>query len=142
VAAVALVALVPLQFAWFYADYLTAYQTRSYLWFERNLAGGLEGTIARADPHGTAPIYVDADIGNIRNFWRFYTIKHARSDLEARTVYFSPATFDLGSIPAGSLVCTSIVDARARALAAAGVLRTLDVAGERDGTPSFVVLGR
>ena len=61
VAAVVLIAVMPLQFAGFYRDYFGDYRARSAQWLEYNIAGGLETIIAR-QPATPVPVYIARSI--------------------------------------------------------------------------------
>ena len=86
-----LVALVPLQFAFFARDYFNDYRLRSSSWLGGNLRGALE-TLIDIDRRSRPPrIYFSilASTGGLmdtRNrwmdaYWKFYLIKHGRQDL-------------------------------------------------------------
>lgn len=85
-----LLILAPIQFSYFFYDYLNDYQSRSYNWFNFNIAGALEEIIAQEKDNSATKINLDEKIGFIDRYWRFYLIRHQREDLIGKTVYFDP----------------------------------------------------
>ena len=142
VLAVCLLVLVPVEFSTFYRDYFGEYRLTSAEWFNRNIRGGLEDVIAREDPRRPIPVYLNTDIGNVEQFWRFYLVKHDRPDLLPRTKYFDPRTVAVQTIPPGSFVVCPIEDPWQQERVARGELRILGVIHEPDDRPTFVVLER
>jgi Dolichyl-phosphate-mannose-protein mannosyltransferase len=137
-----LLAAAVVQFAAFYVDYLTDYRARSADAFYWNIHGGLEEIIAR-DGHDHFPaVYLSGDIPWVDTYWRFYLLKHHRSDLLSRTVQFDPTDFDVDALPAGAVVLMKFLGGPAAALQEAGVLRRLAVITEPGGYPTFLVLQR
>jgi len=141
-AGVALLVLIPIQFAYFAYDYFTDFRLRSSVWFERNLRGALEEVIAR-DGHllGHGP-YLSEEIPWIHAYWRFYLVKHHRTQLLEETVYFNPASLDVQSLPRGALVVGTFGEATLESLVQSGELHQLSVVAEPNGTPSFVICER
>jgi 4-amino-4-deoxy-L-arabinose transferase-like glycosyltransferase len=136
---IALIALAPVQFYYFYADYFTDYRVRSSPWFEGNLRGALERIIERDGQHPLAAIYFDADIQWVNENWRLYLIKHGRLDLAARTKTVDPKTLDLEAVPPSSVILVrSNLEAEA-VLAATGSLRKADTINELDHSASFSI---
>jgi 4-amino-4-deoxy-L-arabinose transferase-like glycosyltransferase len=155
IAGVALLVLVPVQFASFYRDYLTDYRVRSSVWFERNLRGGLESILditARRREAGrrgnevendVPAVYLNKNIGWIGYYWQFYLLKHHRYDLLNQTIYFDPRNVDLSGAPKGSLIlsrCGEAARSEDEALASSSLLKRVTVITEPDEKPSFVVL--
>jgi len=135
--AIGLLVLMPLQFYRFCGDYFERYPQRSSRWFEGNVPAALEAILARAREQPPPAIILSEKIRWIDDKWRFYAVKHRREDLLERTRYSDPASLDLGSLTAGTLI---MADAgRAEAALAAGGLQRIAVAAEPDGTPSFAV---
>ena len=103
-ASVALLLSVPVQFAYFYRDYLTDYQLRSASWFDpadfRDVA---EYLIAEASARDVPAVYISNAVDDAIPRWRFYLAKHRQGDLWPRTHFFSRENLDVGGIPAGSL---------------------------------------
>jgi hypothetical protein len=149
-AACALVAWLPLQFARFATDYFGDYRIRSSPWLGGNLRGALEQMIARAGDSPDTHVYfatLQSTAGEMdtRNrwmdaYWRFYLGKHRREQLLARTGHFDGA--DPASLPPRSVVLGNIGDPRLDALRRRGSLRTVAVVPELDGDPFFVLLER
>jgi 4-amino-4-deoxy-L-arabinose transferase-like glycosyltransferase len=85
-----LVAMMPLAFGRFYADYLGDYRQRSSGYFEQNIGGALEAAIEDARGPGAVPdICLSRGINPLVDwYWKFYLRKHAAESLEARTLYF------------------------------------------------------
>src|SRR5207247_5701458 len=103
--AVCLLALMPLQFAWFYVDYFNDYRIRSIFWFERNIRGGLEEIIARDTTWPVPAIYLSRNIPWVDWYWKFYLIKHHhQSEAAAGATLVDPGRLDEEQIPAGSLL--------------------------------------
>jgi hypothetical protein len=136
---IALIALAPVQFYYFYADYFTDYRVRSSPWFEGNLRGALERIIERDGQHPLAAIYFDGDIQWVNENWRLYLIKHDRLDLVARTKTIDPKTLDLEAVPPGSVILVrSNLEAEA-VLAATGTVHKADTINELDHSSSFSI---
>jgi 4-amino-4-deoxy-L-arabinose transferase-like glycosyltransferase len=145
-----LVALVPIQFARFSADYFGDYRVRSNSWLGGNLRGALEQIIDRADRGRDTRVYFatlqsTAGLMDTRNrwmdaYWRFYLGKHGREDLLERTAQLEAA--DPRTLPARSLVLANRGDRRTEAMVASGDLRLVSSIPELDREPFFVVLER
>jgi hypothetical protein len=149
-AACALVALVPLQFARFSADYFGDYRVRANSWLGGNLRGALEQIIARSERDRASRVYFatlqsTSGLMDTRNrwmdaYWRFYLGKHGREDLLDRTAPLG--AMDVRALPAHSLVLANHGDRRTEALVNSGDLRTLSSIPELDREPFFVILER
>ena len=141
--AAALLLALPLQFAYFYADYLGDYRTRSAIWFERDVRGALEAAIdaaARAD--GSPRIFVSSQVNDyVTWYWTFYTLKHDRTDLAARTTFFDTRTAGADFFPADAII---VAEAGARDRLTAGITGLTELARtpEPGGPPSFYVWSR
>jgi 4-amino-4-deoxy-L-arabinose transferase-like glycosyltransferase len=142
VVGVVLLALAPVQFAYFAYDYFTDYRLRSSGWFEQNLRGTLEEAIAREQRMPGRTPYLSGEILWIDAYWRFYLAKHDQASLLDRTVYYSPAHLDVQSMPRGALIVGKYGEPAVQALVQAGELRQLDLIVEPNGTPSFVICER
>jgi 4-amino-4-deoxy-L-arabinose transferase-like glycosyltransferase len=148
-AAVLLLAM-PVQFARFGADYFGDYRVRSSSWFSGNLPGALEQLIDRAGPDTGTRVYFatlqsTAGLMDTRNrwmdaYWRFYTAKHRREDLLARSGAFDPAA--VGALPPHSLVLANVGDRQTDALVRAGSLRRVATIPELDRDGFFLILER
>ena len=141
-AGVVLLVLVPLQFAYFAYDYFTDFRLRSSVWFGGNLRGALEEVIAR-EGHlpGRGP-YLSEEIPWIHAYWRFYLVKHHRTELLENAVYFRPASLDVQSIPRSALVVGRFGEPTLESLVQSGELHQLSVVVEPNDTPSFVICER
>jgi 4-amino-4-deoxy-L-arabinose transferase-like glycosyltransferase len=143
-----LLATVPLQFAFFYVDYMTDYRLRTALIFSGNIRGALEETIREADEEHAPAIQLGriGAYGRGGDYWSFYLIKYRRSDLAARSVdvgEFEPE--GVLALPAGSVIVTNAGEGKTDAvidkLVAAGQLSRTPVK-EPDGFTTFWVLRR
>jgi hypothetical protein len=149
-AAVALLALVPLQFAAFWRDYFSDYRVRVAYWLGGNMREPLEEMIARASGHDVPAIYfstlqstsgdVDGRDQYVPYYWKFYLTKHDRLELLRRTRAFDTEVFD--AIPRGSLVFANIGNVTTDKLVASGELTVLKPVRELNGTEFFQVLQR
>jgi len=134
-----LLALIPLQFAWFYRDYMTDYRSRSAFWFERNQRGAIEEVIAREPAGRPVPVYLADNILWIDANWRFYTLKHSRADLIDRAVYFDPAALTAASLPPGALLIGEGAEPSLQKLIGDGALTEVARVTEPDRQFSYVV---
>lgn len=133
---IGLIALLPVQFAVFCADYHSDYRTRSSIWFERNIRGALED-IMRRDEEAPAPkIHLSTAVQWIEWYWPYYTAKQRRPALLDRTVYFDPKYLDETNISQGSLVLRN-VDSVGDPLASTSTLEKVATITEPDGAASF-----
>jgi hypothetical protein len=103
-AGMCLILAVPMQFAFFYRDYLGDYRYRSGYWFENNIRGGIEEILDRTTKRDVPAIYLSKEIGWVDWYWRFYLNKYGRQALTTPTVYFDPKTLDVATVPRGSVV--------------------------------------
>jgi len=146
--AVALLAVVPVQFGSFYADYFTNYQVRASLVFSGNIRGALEEAIREAKQTNAPTVYLGriGPYGKGGIYWKFYAWKQRADDLSARTV-------DAGSFeaePVLKLQPGSVIVTNAGEGATEGIIDRLVAEGqlsrtvikEPDGTPTFFVLRR
>jgi 4-amino-4-deoxy-L-arabinose transferase-like glycosyltransferase len=141
-AAIGLLALVPLHFAFFVADYFGDYHRRSAFWFDWNHQGGLEAILAREE-HDARPIF----LSNGRDpmmaaHWRFALLKHHREDLLRQTTFFDAATLDVTTVPDTALVLISRDDAPMLRLVGAGQLKVVAEAPEPADPPYYIVVER
>jgi 4-amino-4-deoxy-L-arabinose transferase-like glycosyltransferase len=139
-AGIATVALVPVFFGAFYADYLRDYRTRSAVWFEANIRGALESAI---DASGRAveprPVFISTGMnGYVRWYWRFYLLKHDHAELEARTTFFNARGTEPVAFPDRSIVVAE-ADARERLETSDRSLSETARALEPNGAVSFYV---
>jgi 4-amino-4-deoxy-L-arabinose transferase-like glycosyltransferase len=135
-AATALLALIPAQFAYFYYDYMNHYRLRSAFWFNSNNRGALEEIIAEDPPASARPVYLADNIPFIPFYWKLYLIKHHREDLLDHTVYFNLDNLDDASMPANSLILTND-DSVEKAMIDSGRFRRLRRIYNPDDTEPF-----
>jgi hypothetical protein len=108
VVGIALLALTPLQFLHFYADYFGDYRSRSSVWLGGNMRGAVDAIIEGAGKDPGDAVYLTNAIPYVDAYWDFYLIKHGRTDLSARTVYYDPRESDLRAASAGAvLLCAA-----------------------------------
>ncbi|MGH9142709.1 MAG: ArnT family glycosyltransferase [Vicinamibacterales bacterium] len=148
--ACALIAVIPIQFARFSADYFGDYRLRSNSWLGGNLRGALEQVIDLADRGGGTRIYFanlqsSAGLMDTRNrwmdaYWRFYLGKHNREQLLERSGRLDAT--DVRTLPAHSIVLANDGDLRMAALVKTGELRLVAAIPELDRDPFFLVLER
>jgi 4-amino-4-deoxy-L-arabinose transferase-like glycosyltransferase len=147
-----LLVLIPIHFAYFYADYVTNYRVRSSLTFSGNIRGAFEEVIERDRVAQVPNVYLGR-IGPYRFgglYWRFYLVKHDREDLLARTIVGETThEFDpdrIRALPSRSLVVNNVgesaVDALVDELVATNVLRKVALIREPDGLPTLAILER
>lgn len=138
VAAVLLLASIPLQFARFHEDYFGRYRAEAGSWFGGNIRDAMVPVIV-AEPAGAAQrIYISDRIPFARRYWRFYALESRRPELiDTPTYYWDfPAAAQAGSYA----ICAS-ASPECQALVAQGWHRRQQ-ATEPDGTPAFDVLIR
>jgi 4-amino-4-deoxy-L-arabinose transferase-like glycosyltransferase len=149
IAVIGLMALVPIQFALFYADYFSDYRTRTAIVFSGNIRGAYE-EVLKEEPQIQPPRIYLGEIGSYSYgglYWQFYLIKHGRLDLLDRTInayLFYPDR--VLQLPPRSLIVTNAGDGPTDiiidGLVAAGQLTKKAVITEPDGTPTYLVLER
>jgi 4-amino-4-deoxy-L-arabinose transferase-like glycosyltransferase len=141
-AAIGLLALIPLHFVFFEIDYFGDYHRRAAFWFDWNHRGGLEEIIAREE-HGDRPIFLsNGGDAQMAAFWRFAVLKHHREDLLRRTVYFDAKQLDISTVPRHALILMSRDDAALVALVESGALRELARVPEPADPPYYIVAER
>ena len=128
--------LLAMQFATFQRSYHGEYASRLAPWLQGNIRGALVQLIAESDRRPEAPLYFTTlragtghwDLHNyyLPAYWRFYTTKHRREDLWARTTWVAEKD-DLLATPTGSLVLGNHEDPHFRRLLASGAQRLADI---------------
>jgi 4-amino-4-deoxy-L-arabinose transferase-like glycosyltransferase len=142
-AAICLLAIVPIDFGLFCAEYFGVYRVQSAFWFEFNRRGAIEEILAHdAQSHAPAVYLSTRRIPYLEAYWKFYLLKHGRGDLLGRTRYFSEDVLDVKDVPEGSLLLVSREDASLEKLVATGELKTIAVIPEPGDPPAFAVLRR
>jgi 4-amino-4-deoxy-L-arabinose transferase-like glycosyltransferase len=140
---VLLLVVLPVQFAFFYRDYMGDYRIRSTVWFERNIRGMIEETVAQ-DRRALIPaVYLSTEeIPWIDYYWKFYLLKYQREDLQTRTVYFSPGDFAPDRVPEGAVVVSNADSALQKRLETSGLFERRTVITEPNASPSFTIFAR
>ena len=99
-AAIGLVLVLPLHFAFLCFDYWRDYPLRIADWFEGNRRAALETMIEHAPVSDAATVYFQTDrLPYIDAYWRFYLLKNHRQDLLAKTKYITSSD-DLAAVGA------------------------------------------
>ncbi|MGH9385712.1 MAG: ArnT family glycosyltransferase [Vicinamibacterales bacterium] len=102
---VLLLVALPIQFAFFYADYLTGYRLRSASAYDRTAFVETARVLLDVESAGGVPaIYLTAPLYDVSAKWRFYATKAHRADVLHRTRYFNGDLTAIGDAPSGSLV--------------------------------------
>jgi hypothetical protein len=109
-AAVLILALMPLQFVIFAADYFGDYRARSAGRYEFNVRGALEQAIALHDQQPASRIYINDDILFVRGFWDYYLRVFDRADLHDRATWFNSENGLPADVPPGSIVVSNVND--------------------------------
>ena len=137
--AVLLLVLVPLQFGYFYRDYMGHYRLRVSHWLGANAAPAFDRLIDQAAAPATAPVYLSEAIPFVDFRWRLYLIERHREPLLTRTALM---TLDgVLALPREAIVLSNFDDATERALLADGFQRIAAIP-DIDGAPSLAVLTR
>jgi hypothetical protein len=136
-AALAVMVASPIQFAYFYYDYVGHYKLRSAFYYDpvafQDVARHL---IASTD---TPAFYFTNDLDDASVKWRFYTVGHGRGELLARTRYIEPE--DRPPAVPRSLLVTYDLSARIAALQADG-WAIEGLVKDVDSRPAAVILRR
>ena len=125
------------QFDGFYRDYLTAYRVRSAFWFHGNHPGAFEPIVREYPPGDPRLIYLSDGLPWIRQHWKLYLLRRGRTDLLARTVYFTLRDLDLTGVRPGSVLLTGAGDPVERELLKMSAVRAVAQVAEPDGSLSF-----
>jgi 4-amino-4-deoxy-L-arabinose transferase-like glycosyltransferase len=137
-----LLALIPIHFAYFYADYFNDYRTRSAIWFGGRIRDAFDQVVDRQMEGQQPAIYLSADISYVDWHWRIYTLEHHRENLLTRTVYFRADSLAVESVPAGSVVLVGAGDRAAESLVRAGELRRVALVSDIGGNTCCAILER
>ena len=132
-----LVAIMPIAFARFYADYLGDYRQRSSGYFEQNVRGALESAIDEARDHPTTEICLSRGINPLVDwYWKFYLRKHAAEPLASRTILFDTPGDARNRCAPGNVMVSEIAACDQIAATRATAPKKIT---EPNGSPSFCV---
>ena len=129
------------QFRRFHTDYFGDYRDRSGVWFGGNVRQGVVEIIQRDRQHPVPFVYLSSGIPYVDTYWDFYVIKHDRTELSHRTVYYDPKTAVLPAIPQRALLLCPIAETPPAANPSERLTR-VSVITEPNGTPSFSLFER
>jgi hypothetical protein len=135
-AAVALLAMIGMQFRSFYLDYMGDYRTRSAVWFGGNIRDTLVDVMRRTRHAPAASVHVTASIPFYDSYWTFYAITQGREDLIP--TFFDPKEFDPRTVSGPALLVLHTAAAQETVLRSAGWRKTRIIA-EPNGLPWFAI---
>lgn len=141
--AIALIVLLPLNFAFFLAHYFGPYRGYSAAAFRYNHRDGLAAIIERVPRD--QPVHIFLTAGRDRwmdAYWRLQLAESHREDLLQRTTYFDSTQAMTPEIPPGSLVLVSVDDKDLLDRAKAGQFSEVMHADEPADEPVFFLLRR
>jgi len=139
-AGVLLLALMPLQFAYFAFDYFTDYRRRSGGWMEHNVRGALTEVMAATRPSDPRPIYLASNIPWADEYWRFFAIANRREDLLGRALQFDARA--AWTLPPRSVILTQHDPARHDPRASAAGAKHVSTINDADDAASFSIFER
>ena len=141
VAGVLLLLAVPVQFAYFYGDYISDYRIRSAFSFDpANFRGVAEYLISNDSPGQSSPLYLSEDLDDVGARWRFYLIKHGREDMLQRTSLFTAKGLDIRRVPSGSLLVLYATDPAVPSLLGPDKCAVATYVSDMAGAHSAVIL--
>jgi MFS family permease len=144
IATAGLAGIAAIQFAIFYADYFTGFRVRGSAGRDGNERIVFERVIDETRDRSVPAIYLGWPDALANLYWQFYTTKHHREDLFARTVPALEFNVDrIQALPTGSVVITRPsrgVDAAIDAMTASGGLSRRELLKAPDGTPAYWIL--
>jgi hypothetical protein len=141
IAGVCLLAMMPVQFAYYAFDYFGDYRRRSGGRMEHNLRGALTEVMAEAAPADDRRIYIASDIAWADDYWRFFAIANRREDLLDRASLFEPSAAPW-TMPPGSVIVTTYDPVRHDPRAAAAGARQVATVRDADDLVSFSIFQR
>ena len=141
-ACAALAVWMTMQFNGFYRDYVADYRARSAFWFNGNHPGAFEAIVWKSPRGDARRIYVSDDLPMVREQWRLYLLGRSRTDLLARTVYFTLQDLHLKDLEPGTMLLTGADDAAERTFLKQSALKPVTHIYEPDGSPSFTLFER
>ena len=141
IGAIALLAAMPLQFAWFVRDYFGDYQKRAAYWFDPVAFRDVADQLLAMDAKAAVPaVYLAGDLDDGSTRWLFFLWKHHRSDLWPRTREFDPAHLQPADVPPGSLLVLYANDPRVPAMVGSSQFALEHTVVHIGGAPSAVIL--
>ena len=137
-----LLAMMPLQFAYFYRDYLTNYQHRSAFYFDpvdfRDVA---EYLVAADAAHPLPDIYMSDQLDDAAARWRFQATAQRREDLLPRTEYnVDIARVELRNASPGSALVMYADGARVAEMVRTGAWTLGTIIFDVDGRQATAIL--
>lgn len=136
--ALVLVAVVPLQFAGFYRDYMGRYRNEVGMAFGGNTRELFTTALARVGDGRQQPVYVSQAIPFADRYWRFYALAERRPELIDRMMRYGaelPAAAPLGTL----LACPLSDSGCSRLLPGHDGWFPVHTSNEVDGTPTFAL---
>lgn len=141
--AIGLLALMPLQFAYFYRDFQTHYQHRSAFYFDSvDFRDATDYLLAQDAAHALPAIYLSDQLDDGAARWRFYLTVHHREDLLPRTQYIDVEAVELNDAPAGSALMLYADGARVARLVGTGRWKKETTIVDMDGRDAAAILRR
>jgi Dolichyl-phosphate-mannose-protein mannosyltransferase len=117
----ALLAVVPLQFGWFFHDYLGHYKRRSAFYYDSVVFGDIADYLIDTDASSRVPsIYLSTALDDAAPKWRFYATKRHREPLLERTRYFTTDGYEFETAPPGSVMVVIVENEKIAALTRSG----------------------
>jgi 4-amino-4-deoxy-L-arabinose transferase-like glycosyltransferase len=105
VVSIALLLTMPLQFARFVQYYFDGYQERAAFWIDPMNTGAIMDYVIARDAESHVPaVYWRENLKDTSIRWKFFTLKHRRPDLWARTIILMADPPDPKTVPSGSLM--------------------------------------
>jgi hypothetical protein len=139
--AIALLAAMPLQFAWFVRDYFGDYQKRSAYWFDPVAFRDVAAELLARDAKSSVPaVYLSGDLDDGSTRWLFFLWKYHRGDLWTRTREFDPSQLQPADVPPGSLLVFYANDPRVPGFVGSGQFALEHTVVHIGGSPSAVIL--
>ena len=136
--AILLIASVPIQFAFFYRDYMGRYRDSSSVWFGRNIKGALEPVFRNSA--SSDAVLISQQVPYADSYARFYSQVFGRREAQAPRLVDGP-TFDVDAVTPGSWLIAGASESWLSRLPARGWERVAEIR-EPAGDPSFVVYRR
>ena len=136
----AVVAACIVQFGYVYYDYFGHYVLRSVFYYDSvAFVHVAEDLFADRD---LPAVYLSRDLDDSGSKWRFYTIKHHRGDLLAKTHYIDPGEAIALDAPPGSVFVTYPDERHIEAVRASGRWRMRKQILDADNRPASMIFER